>query len=268
MLAGKIFFELRNLSSKNALKFPELFRSLCGACESPANFPQNYPVKKQENSPTSFCRRAGRTSLRWKIASESRCEIVVHSEWPWLFAQKPFDPPNRPNPKFSRNPALPRNPPGIPTEFILSAIQNPTEFHWIPLNFSEISRNFPNFPEFAHIPPNPWNFRKIRGGEEFTQSGKWPWFRFRWVRRKRNVHCLDLSGHYSREWSECTGVNEASEWSIRLWLPSAHVNWQNEPSCCKKNEWRGNQWSICPWTDQSEHHKGFLKTGVSFLSLM
>ena len=51
----------------------------------------------------------------------------------WLFAQKPFDPPNRPKPprtpNFAENPALPRNPPGIPTEFILTAIQNPTEFH-------------------------------------------------------------------------------------------------------------------------------------------
>ena len=52
---------------------------------------------------------------------------------PWLFAQNPFEAPNRPKPpqtpKFPENPALPRNPPGIPTEFILSAIPNPTEFH-------------------------------------------------------------------------------------------------------------------------------------------
>ena len=51
----------------------------------------------------------------------------------WLFAQKPFDPPNHPKPpqtsNFPKNPVLPRIPPGIPTEFILSAIQTPTEFH-------------------------------------------------------------------------------------------------------------------------------------------
>ena len=85
----------------------------------------------------------------------------------WLFAQKPFDPSNRPKPAqtptFPENPSLPRNPPGIPTGFILSAIQNPTEFHWVPLTF-------PKFPEFAQIPLNPWNFRNIKGGEEFTQS--------------------------------------------------------------------------------------------------
>ena len=49
-----------------------------------------------------------------------------------ILAQKPLDPPNRPKPpqtpNFPENLALPRNPPGIPTEFILSAIQNPTEF--------------------------------------------------------------------------------------------------------------------------------------------
>ena len=48
----------------------------------------------------------------------------------WLFAQKPCDPPNRPKtpqtPNFPENPALPQE---FPTEFILSAIQSPTEFH-------------------------------------------------------------------------------------------------------------------------------------------
>ena len=74
----------------------------------------------------------------------------------WLFAQKPFEAPNRPKPpqtpNFPKNPASPRNPPGIPTEFILSAIQNPTEFHWIPLNFPETSRISPNSPKFHRIP--------------------------------------------------------------------------------------------------------------------
>ena len=50
----------------------------------------------------------------------------------WLFAQMPFDPPNHPKPpqtpNFVENLALPRNPPGIPTEFILTAILNSTEF--------------------------------------------------------------------------------------------------------------------------------------------
>ena len=93
--------------------------------------------------------------------SDSRVQLrgIVPAYY-WLFAPKPFDPPNPPkslqNPNFPENPALPRNPPGIPTEFILSAIQNPTEFHWIPLSFP---RNFPNFPEFAQILRNPWNFR-------------------------------------------------------------------------------------------------------------
>ena len=66
-----------------------------------------------------------------------------------IFAQKPLTPqiaPNSsPNPQiYPKNPALPHNPPGVPTEFILSAILN-----------SEFSRNFPNFPEaqiFHRIP--------------------------------------------------------------------------------------------------------------------
>ena len=72
----------------------------------------------------------------------------------WLFAQKPFDPPNHPKPpetpNFPENPALPRNPLGIPTEFIHIYAPYKT-----PLNSPEFARNFPNFPKFAQIPPNP-----------------------------------------------------------------------------------------------------------------
>ena len=66
------------------------------------------------------------TSVSRQTASKSRAvkfSLVKLS----LFAQKPFEAPNRPKqpqtPKFPENPALPE------TEFILSAIQNPTEFH-------------------------------------------------------------------------------------------------------------------------------------------
>ena len=95
--------------------------------------------------------------------------LVCHA---WLFAHKPFEAPNRleppQTPHFPENPALPRNPPGTPTKFILSALQSPTEFHWVPLNFSDFSRNSPSLPKFYRIPD--WNLREIRGGEEFTQS--------------------------------------------------------------------------------------------------
>ena len=48
-------------------------------------------------------------------------------------------------------------------------------------------------------------------------------------------------------------VSGVNEWSIRPWLPSKCANGQNEPSCCEENrKWRGNRWSICPWTDKSE----------------
>ena len=89
----------------------------------------------------------------------------------WLFAHKPSAAPNRPKPpqtpKFPENPALPRNPSKIPTEFILSAIQNPTEFPWV----------FPKFLEFPHkiaqIPPNPlniWENKGRRGSRAISQS--------------------------------------------------------------------------------------------------
>ena len=43
------------------------------------------------------------------------------------------------------------------------------------------------------------------------------------------------------------------EWREWMRLPSEYVNGQNEPSCGgTKREWRGNQWSICPWTVNSE----------------
>ena len=46
-------------------------------------------------------------------------------------------------------------------------IKRHTKTHWIPLSSPEFSQNFPNVPEFAQIPQIPWNFREIRGGEEF-----------------------------------------------------------------------------------------------------
>ena len=61
-------------------------------------------------------------------------------------------------------PSIAANPPGIPTEFILSAIPNPlnsTEFPWI----------FPNFPDFARIPVNPLKLF-WKSGEK--NSRKWP----------------------------------------------------------------------------------------------
>ena len=95
--------------------------------------------------------------------------LVSDSPLPRLFAQRPFEAPNGPKPpqtpNFPENLALPWNPPRIPTDFILSAIQNHTEFRWVPLNFSEISRSPPTSPQFHRIP---WNFRGDRGGEEFT----------------------------------------------------------------------------------------------------
>ena len=97
------------------------------------------------------------TCLRWppKVA------ICAKAFWP------PKSPETTTNPKFSRKsgvaPKSPRNSHWIHTK-------RHTKPHWIPLNSPEFSWNFPNFPEFAQIPPNPWNFRKIRGGEEFTQS--------------------------------------------------------------------------------------------------
>ena len=71
----------------------------------------------------------------------------------------PKSPATTPNPEFfPENPASPRNPPGIPTEFILSAVQNPTEFHWIPWVF-------PKFPEFPRIRPNSTESLKFRGNQ-------------------------------------------------------------------------------------------------------
>ena len=68
---------------------------------------------------------AGKSS--WKELSKARAAGL------WLLAQKLLEALNRRNhPKpqiFPENPALPRNLPGIPTEFISSAMQNPTEFH-------------------------------------------------------------------------------------------------------------------------------------------
>ena len=62
----------------------------------------------------------------WPLSQ--RVSDLVGSVIPWprncLFAQKPFEAPNRPNPpqtlSFPENPALRRNPPGILTQFIPS----------------------------------------------------------------------------------------------------------------------------------------------------
>ena len=81
-------------------------------------------------------------------------------------------------PNFPENPALPRNPPGIPTEFILSAIQNPSEFHWVPLNFPEISRISLNSPKFHWIPEisgKSGEERNSRNQPLHSQNLRW-WF--------------------------------------------------------------------------------------------
>ena len=102
----------------------------------------------------------------WALAEKcfdclSYLSICAKAFWP------PKSPETTPNPKFSRKsgvaPKSPRNSHWIHTK-------RHTKPHWIPLGCPEFSRNFTNFPEFAQIPPNPWHFLKIRGGEEFTQS--------------------------------------------------------------------------------------------------
>ena len=86
----------------------------------------------------------------------------------WLFrssvafcAKACWDPKPRHSPKQARHPYFL----GIPTDFLLSACH--TKPHSIPLSSPLI---FSNFPEFAQIPPVPWNFWEIRRGEQFTQS--------------------------------------------------------------------------------------------------
>ena len=62
----------------------------------------------------------------------------------WLFAQKPFESPNPPNPPQARlsqkTRRCPEIPQGIPTEFVLSAMQNSSEFPWIFLKFEEFAQ--------------------------------------------------------------------------------------------------------------------------------
>ena len=136
---------------------------------------------------TFFCQgnTAGKDFLEENLVQENICQnhpfgnhpsanpqmIAFYQAQHWLFAQKPFDPPNRPkpppNPKISRKsgvaPKSPRNSHWIHTK-------RHTKPHWIPLSPTEFSRNFPNFPQIAQILPNPWNFQEIKGGEEFMQS--------------------------------------------------------------------------------------------------
>ena len=66
-LARKIFFELRISYEKCSEIFPEMFEPLFCGLENPTKFPANFPLnfpnlpaKNQKNSPTSFCRSAGR----------------------------------------------------------------------------------------------------------------------------------------------------------------------------------------------------------------
>ena len=80
-------------------------------------------------------------------------------------------------PQSPRNHTKPRKPgvapkhPGIPAEFIWSAIQNPTELHWIHLKFPKFSH------EFAQIPPIPT--QKKRGGSYPTYG--WSFFAYSWA---------------------------------------------------------------------------------------
>ena len=67
--ARKIFFEPRISYEKCSEIFPEFFEPLfCGSEKIPWKFPPNFPLnfpnslrKIKKNSPTSFCRSAGRT---------------------------------------------------------------------------------------------------------------------------------------------------------------------------------------------------------------
>ena len=97
----------------------------------------------------------------WSVdIPQERLAICAKAFWP------PKSLETTPNPKFFWKsgvaPKSSRNSHWIHTK-------RHAEFHWIPLNFPEI---FLNFLEFAQTPPYPWNFRKIRGGEEFTESAK------------------------------------------------------------------------------------------------
>ena len=142
-------FRATKLLTKNALKISPKFLSLYSV--GPKNPARSHQISRK-------------ITITDELLQECRKK---------LFAQKPFEAPNRPKPpqtpKFPEISGLPRNPPGIPTEFILSVIQSPTD---IPLSSPEFSRNFSNFPEIAQIPLNPPNFRKNGGGEEFTQSAR------------------------------------------------------------------------------------------------
>ena len=62
--ARKIFFflELLELSYEGCSEnFPDILSLYSVGQKNPAKFPPNFPAKNQKNSPTSFCRSAGRT---------------------------------------------------------------------------------------------------------------------------------------------------------------------------------------------------------------
>ena len=75
--------------------------------------------------------------------------------------------------EFSRKSGAAPKCPEIPRNSHWIHTKSHAKPHWLPLNFPEFSRNVPNFSEIVQIPPNPWNFRKIKGGEEFTQSASY-----------------------------------------------------------------------------------------------
>ena len=113
----------------------------------------------------------------WETSAETSGNQFFFSPWrAWrgmdrvtpgaCFQQSPLTPQitrNHPKPPISRkcgvSPASPRNSHWIHTKRL-------TKSHWIALSSPEFSRNSPNFPKFAQIPLNPWNFHKIRRGEE------------------------------------------------------------------------------------------------------
>ena len=74
----------------------------------------------------------------------------------WQFAQRPLATPNRPKPPqsliFQEKQSLPRTALGIATEFILCAIQSPTEFYCVALSFSEFPQIPPNVPKSPKSP--------------------------------------------------------------------------------------------------------------------
>ena len=87
-------------------------------------------------------------------------------------------------PKFPENPAMPRNAPKIPTEFILSAVLNSPEF----------SQNFSDFPKLAQIPPNPLKFPGNQG--------------------RRGIHAISQVKHSGDSQSRTAKLRT---WMLQIW---------------------------------------------------